>query len=110
MSEPDDLLADMEREFGPDQTDEYVRLTAATRSLIYVWDQFVRAPVGSAQEKVLNQAMRQMMQGFERRPEKAVPMIESLLAIIQSMRMGGTLEQWFEHLGVDPKPGSKDLK
>ena len=106
MSDPD-LIANMRDTFGDGAADGYLKLAGATRSLTYVWDAYVRAPVGSAQEVVLSTAMTQMMAGFRNHPDKAQEMIESLLALIQHMRMGSSYESWFESLGVDPTPGKE---
>lgn len=107
MSE-DNLIADMRKQFGNQAADDYLKLVSATRSLTYAWDGYVRAPVGSSLEAVLGAAMSQMMSGFQDRPEHAIAMIESLLALIQHMRMGGTYDAWFEDLGVSQKPGGDD--
>ena len=102
-----DLIADMRAKFGDGAAEGYLKLVGATRSLTYVWDAYVRAPVGSAQEVVLSTAMTQMMDGFRSHPDKAQEMIESLLALIQHMRMGSSYESWFESLGVNPTPGKE---
>jgi hypothetical protein len=111
MSDEDDKIIDaMRAQFGEDTTDGYLKLVTATRSLTYTWDLFVRAPVGSAQERVLGAAMNLMMNGFKGHPEKAVEMIESLLALVQHMRWGGTIEDWFEEMGVGTTPGENARK
>lgn len=104
----DDMMSRMRERFGDATTDSYVKLTTATRGLLWAWDQFVRAPVGSAEERLLNDAMAHMMQGLRDHPDKATEMIESLLTIIQHLRWGGTVEDWFEGMGVSPTPGEKE--
>ena len=105
MTSDDDIIEEMRKQFGDGATNGYMKLVGATRGLTYVWDVYVRAEVGSVQEAVLGQAMSQMMNGFKSHPEKATEMIESLLALIQHMRWGGTLEDWFEGFNVSPTPG-----
>lgn len=103
-----DALGEMGERFGQETADAYRQLVKATRSLTYVWDLYIRAPSGSAQEAVLDAAMAQMMKGFRRQPEKAIEMIESLLTVIQHMRWGGTLEEWFKEMGVAPTPDKEE--
>jgi hypothetical protein len=99
-----DITSDMRDKFGDEQTEEYMILAKATRSLVFMWRVYIETPTGSFQEVVTGQALSKMMDGLKDRPEHAVSMVESLLAIIEHMRRGGTFEDWFETLGVSPTP------
>ena len=99
------ILSEMREKFGDTTTEGYLSLITAMRSLTFIWDGYIRSPFGSTQERVLQAALREMMGGFEDHPDKATAMIESLLALIQHMRMGGSFESWFEAMGISPKPG-----
>lgn len=101
----EDILAEMERRFGGDNSEQYVRLAKATRSLVLLWAAYAETPDGSPIERLMEGRLEQMLGGLKTRPEHAIGMIESLLAVIHHMRSGGTYEGWFESIGISPTPG-----
>lgn len=101
----DEVVANMERRFGGSDTEQYIRLAKATRSLVRVWTEYATTPDGSLAEKFAEVSLERMMKGLEERPQHAVGMIESLLALVCHMRLGGTYEEWFQSIGIDPEPG-----
>lgn len=97
-------LEDMTAKFGDEETEQYIRLAKATRALVTVWAAFIQAPNGSSAEAAISMEFDRMIDGVKQRPEHAASIIESLLALVQHMRMGGTYEEWFESLGISPFP------
>jgi hypothetical protein len=104
----DEVLASMEQKFGEENTDQYVRLAKATRSLVHLWGAYAAAPDGSLAERVIEAQLERMLSGMKTRPEHALGMIESLLALVHHMRNGGSYEQWFAAIGIAAEPGGED--
>jgi len=94
--------------FGDRQIEEYMALVKATRSLMAIWAMYVKAPTGSMQEHIIGIELTRMMSELEAHPDHAAAMIESLLAIIMHLRMGGTYEQWFESFGISSVPTKEE--
>jgi hypothetical protein len=46
----------------------------------------------------------QMLVRMRTSPEHAVAMVESLVALVLHMKMGGTYEEWFTSLGIKARP------
>jgi hypothetical protein len=104
----DEVVAEMERRFGAGDTEQYMRLARATRSLVAIWAAYAQTPDGSVAEAFMEQRLNQMLDGMKTRPEHSVGMIESLLALVYHMRLGGTYEDWFQSIGISPEPGGDD--
>lgn len=104
----DEILAAMEDRFGGRDMEMYRVLAKATRSLIRLWAEYANTPDGSLAEAVMENHLNQMMEGLKTRPDHAVGMIESLLAIIHHLRSGGTYEEWFQSIGISAEPGGDD--
>jgi uncharacterized protein YcbX len=90
--------------FGEEETEEYVRLAKATRALIFIWEEYANAPEGSPVERLMADHFEQMLVRMRTSPEHAVAMVESLVALVLHMKMGGTYEEWFTSLGIKARP------
>jgi hypothetical protein len=101
----DDVIAEMERRFGPGDTEQYLRLAKATRALVTMWEVYAATPDNSMIERIMEQRLDRMLDGFRTRPEHAIGMIESLVALIFHMKRGGTYEEWYESIGLSASPG-----
>jgi hypothetical protein len=75
------------------------------RSVVHVWDQYVAAPVGSAEERGIARALSSMTEDMESHPKHTAALVEAFCAIILHMRAGGTYEEWFETIGLSHVPG-----
>ena len=100
----ENLTDEVREKFGDRQAENYMTLLKATRSLVAIWSMYIQAPTNSVQESVISHELERMTDELEKHPEHAAAMVESLLAIIMHMRMGGTYEQWFESFGISPVP------
>ena len=101
----EEVIAAMKAKFGSDDTDMYMVLAKATRALVHLWAEYARTPDGSLAEKIVEGHLNQMLDKMKEKPDHVVGLVESLLAIVHHMRMGGTYEDWFESLGISPIPG-----
>ena len=102
----DSIIGDMAEKFGEDETAEYLRLAKAVRSVVHVWDQYVSAPVDSAEERAIARALSSMTNDMESHPKHTAALVEALCAIILHMRAGAPYEEWFTSLGIAPIPGA----
>lgn len=100
----DNTLEEMRERFGDEQTEEYLRLAKAVRSLVWVWEQYADAERGSAVEVITGKQMEDMIEDVRSHPKHAAALVEAMVAIIVHMRRGGTYEAWYESLGLTPEP------
>ncbi len=105
---PEEVLGAMRAKFGNKEADQYLRLAKALRALIHLWKRYVEAPEDSLAEAIIGQSLERMMDEVRGHPDHAAGLIEGLLALVQSMRMGGSFDDWFESIGLSPEPGRRD--
>jgi hypothetical protein len=108
MRVTESIMQQMREKFGDEQTDEYIRLGKAMRSLIALWDAFVKAPSDSNAEVVTQAVLDRMLSQLLDRREHSIGMIEGLLSLILHMREGGDYDEWFRAMGIAPYPGGKE--
>jgi hypothetical protein len=101
----ENTLDAMRAQFGKEETDEYLRLAKAIRSLMWVWEQYVDAAPRSLAESMAGERFKSMITDAKVSPEHAGALIEGLVALVMHLRRGGDYDVWFESLGIDSTPG-----
>lgn len=96
---------DMAEKFGEEDTEQYLKLARALRSLNWIWEQYVLQESGSHSEEVARSALEEMLTGLHDKPDHLDGIVEGMLALVYHMRIGGSYEEWFLSLGIAPAPG-----
>ena len=90
----------MSEKFGDKETEAYVKMNKATHALIRVCATYMLSDDGSAMEKAAGETMDKMLASLGGHPDKARMVIENLLALVVVLDGGGSLQDWFDELGI----------
>lgn len=96
-------LDDMKEQFSPQEIEDYTRQMKAIDSLVTMFSLFQKAPYGSPAEAIYRHQLDTAVGLLKDKPEHAIGLIEGLVAIVASMRAGGSYEQWFTEIDMEPK-------
>lgn len=101
MAGSKDILDDLNENFGEEAGDAYVRLQKATASYISMFSHFIAAEEGAEEFDELHRQLIRTRETLLAHPERAIEMVESLLAIVVHVGAGGTVEEWFSQVGIE---------
>jgi hypothetical protein len=104
----EEIISELAEKFGAQETEEYLRLMKAVRSLVHLWSMFLDADEGSVVEVVLADQIEKMMKQLEEHPDHASSIVEALIALIMHLRRGGEYDDWFKSAGIAPIPGGDE--
>lgn len=76
------------------------KLMSGTAALLTVAAGFLIAPDGSPEEAKAAEMLDQMIAQTAAKPEKSEEIIMALLTVLTTVRLGGTVEEWFHDAGV----------
>lgn len=85
----------------PEEAAHMKRLLGGVGALITVSGLFLLSPDGSEIEKHSGIEIDEMIDRLAAQPGKAHEVIMTLLSIISHVRVGNTLDSWFENTGVE---------
>jgi hypothetical protein len=104
VSAEENILPEMADRFGQEDTNEYLVTMKAVRYLLYAWGAFIYSATGTPEEFAFRQQIMKMSDDMRNQPDKAVALVEALAAITISLVGGGTIEEWFESVGIEWMP------
>jgi hypothetical protein len=99
----DNFLDASSDKFGKEQTDDYVILQRAMLSYVRFGEAYYRIPAGHPTEQVVLHLFNDMTRRIANDPEKAVEMLQALVALLTHMKTADpeAFTEWFARVGLD---------
>lgn len=110
MSAEENILPEMADRLGQEDTNEYLVTMKAVRYLLHVWGAFIFSETGTPEEFAFRQRITEMSDDMRNQPDKAVALVEALAAITISLIGGGSIDEWFESVGIEWMPDEEKEK
>lgn len=99
-----EVLEAMKARFGEEGVDDYLIMMKAVRYYIHSWGYYTETEDGSVDEAEARATIESMEADMRKNVDQTVGLVESLAAIVVHMVKGGTIEEWFENVGLQWKP------